>query len=82
MNTRDSFLIGFILGAVSFCVLIHVVLHVIVKKETPVKASQHIKTEYFLEVSEDSIWVENVSTHRVYGGTYNQLDSLINVDNL
>lgn len=42
----------------------------------------NIDIEYYLEVSEDSIWVENVSTHRVYGGTYTQLDSLINVDNL
>lgn len=42
----------------------------------------NIDIEYYLEVSEDSIWVENVSTHRVYGGTYKQLDSLINVDNL
>lgn len=42
----------------------------------------NIDIEYYLEVSEDSIWVENVSTHRVYGGTYNQLDSLILKDNL
>lgn len=42
----------------------------------------NIDIEYYLEVSEDSIWIENYNTHRVYGGTYNQLDSLINVDNL
>jgi len=41
----------------------------------------NIDIEYYLEVSEDSIWIENVSSHRVYGGTYTQLDSLINVDN-
>jgi hypothetical protein len=48
MSNRDSFLIGFILGCVSFSILIHVVLHVIVKKETPAKASKHIKTDYSL----------------------------------
>lgn len=42
----------------------------------------NIDIEYYLEVSEDSIWVENVQSHRVYGGTYSQLDSLISVDNL
>jgi hypothetical protein len=42
----------------------------------------NIDIEYYLEVSEDSIWIENVSSHRVYGGTYTQLDSLINLDNL
>ena len=41
----------------------------------------NIDIEYYLEVSEDSIWIENVSSHRVYGGTYTQLDSLITVDN-
>ena len=42
----------------------------------------NIDIEYYLEVSEDSIWIENYNTHRVYGGTYTQLDSLINIDNL
>ena len=42
----------------------------------------NIDIEYYLEVSEDSIWIENYNTHRVYGGKYSQLDSLINVDNL
>lgn len=41
----------------------------------------NIDIEYYLEVSEDSIWIENVSSHRVYGGTYTQLDSLITIDN-
>jgi hypothetical protein len=42
----------------------------------------NIDIEYYLEVSEDSIWVENIKSHRVYGGKYSQLDSLISVDNL
>jgi hypothetical protein len=42
----------------------------------------NIDTEYYLEVSQDSIWIENYSTHKVYGGKYSNLDSLINLDNL
>jgi hypothetical protein len=41
----------------------------------------NIDIEYYLEVSEDSIWVENVESHRVYGGKFSQLDSLISKDN-
>lgn len=52
------------------------------KKPVQIKtAKSSIKVEYYLEVSEDSIWIENASSHRVYGGKYSQLDSLINVDN-
>jgi len=81
MKSNDSFLIGFILGCVSFSILIHVILHVIVKKETPAKASKHIKTEYFLEVSENNIKVESLQGN-VYQGTYSDLDSIISMDNL
>jgi hypothetical protein len=42
----------------------------------------NIDIEYYLEVSEDSVWIENYNTHKVYGGTYAQLDSLILIDNL
>jgi hypothetical protein len=42
----------------------------------------NIDIEYYLEVSQDSIWIENYSTHKVYGGKYSNLDSLINLDNL
>ena len=42
----------------------------------------NIDIEYYLEVSEDSVWIENYNTHKVYGGTYTQLDSLILIDNL
>lgn len=41
----------------------------------------NIDIEYYLEVSEDSIWIENTISHRVYGGTYTQLDSLVTIDN-
>jgi hypothetical protein len=38
----------------------------------------NIDIEYYLEVSEDSIWVENVTSHRISGGKHSDLDSLIN----
>ena len=42
----------------------------------------NIDIEYYLEVSEDSIWVEGVESKRVYSGKYKDLDSLIILDNL
>ncbi len=42
----------------------------------------NIDIEYYLEVSEDSIWVEGVSSKKVYSGKYSDLDSLIIKDNL
>ncbi len=57
--------------------------------ESPADISQdwsdvggNIDIEYYLEVSEDSIWIENYNTHKVYGGKYSDLDSLILIDNL
>jgi hypothetical protein len=46
------------------------------------KIGGNLDIEYYLEVSEDSIWIENYKTKRVYGGKYSDLDSLIKVDNL
>ena len=42
----------------------------------------NIDIEYYLEVSEDSIWVEGVDSKKVYSGKYSDLDSLILIDNL
>ena len=42
----------------------------------------NVDIEYYLEVSEDSIWVEGVESKRVYSGKYKDLDSLITLDNL
>jgi len=42
----------------------------------------NIDIEYYLEVSEDSIWVEGVDSKKVYSGKYADLDSLILIDNL
>ncbi len=88
MKTRDSFVVGILVGAVAFCLITVIVNYAYSASRVPGKQSQdwknvggNIDIEYYLEVSEDSIWVENVSSHRVYGGTYTQLDSLITIDN-
>lgn len=47
-------------------------------RETPVKG---IDREYYLEVSQDSIWVES-RYGKIYSGKYSDLDSLITIDNL
>lgn len=58
------------------------------ENHTPIKAYEdvtiggNIDIEYYLEVSEDSIWVESVNTKKVYSGKYSDLDSLIIQDNL
>jgi hypothetical protein len=56
------------------------------KNHNPVKHSYkdvggNINIEYYLEVSEDSIWVEGVDSKKVYSGKYSDLDSLIAQDN-
>jgi hypothetical protein len=85
----DNLVIGIIIGAVSFLVLQYVLVHVFKFPVNDPNATQsykdvggNIDIEYYLEVSEDSIWVENVQSHKVYGGTYSELDSLIQADNL
>jgi hypothetical protein len=57
------------------------------KNHNPVKHSYkdvggNVNIEYYLEVSEDSIWVEGVDSKKVYSGKYSDLDSLIIQDNL
>jgi hypothetical protein len=86
MKTRnyDLIVIGILIGTVS-TVLIDVLLSFMFslsrEDNTPGNVSRHIETDYFLEVSDDSIKVE--STYgAVYHGKYSDLDSLINVDNL
>ena len=41
----------------------------------------NIDIEYYLEVSEDSIWVEGVESKKVYSGSYDNLRELIIKDN-
>jgi hypothetical protein len=93
MKTRiyDSFVIGILVGAVSFCVIQVILSYTYASSvtKTPEKVSQdytdvggNIDIEYYLEVSEDSIWVEGVDSKKVYSGKYSDLDSLIIQDNL
>ena len=91
-KSNDYILIGIIIGIVSFSLLQYILVHVI---STPVReiyppenvpkdwtdVGGNIDIEYYLEVSEDSVWIENYNTHKVYGGKYSQLDSLIIIDN-
>ena len=92
IKEKDYFVIGVIVGALLFVVLQYVLVH-FVYTDKDVKDSQNtsknwsdvggnIDIEYYLEVSEDSIWVEGVESKRVYSGKYKDLDSLIILDNL
>ena len=92
IKEKDYFVIGVIVGALLFVVLQYVLVH-FVYPDKDVKDSQNtsknwsdvggnIDIEYYLEVSEDSIWVEGVESKRVYSGKYKDLDSLIILDNL
>ena len=89
---KDYFVIGLIVGALLFITLQYVLVHFIYPNKD-VKDSQktsqnytdvggNIDIEYYLEVSEDSIWVEGVTSKKVYSGKYSDLDSLIIKDNL
>jgi len=84
----DYLVIGIIIGALSFCLIQYLLVHVIGvgQTKTPEKdytsVGGNIDIEYYLEVSEDSIWVEGVDSKKVYSGKYADLDSLINADNL
>jgi hypothetical protein len=86
MKTKsyDQLVIGILIGTVA-SVLIDVLLSYAFystrEKNPPAIVSKHIETDYFLEVSDDSIKVESTYGD-VYYGKYSDLDSLINVDNL
>lgn len=81
-RTYDNIVIGIIIGAVLFCLIQYVAIHVLkIPVKDPNARVPKIKVEYYLEVSQDSIWVESQSG-RVYSGKYSDLDSLISVDNL
>ena len=92
IKEKDYFVIGVIVGALLFVALQYVLVHFIYPNKD-VKDSQktsqnwknvggNIDIEYYLEVSEDSIWVEGVTSKKVYSGKYSDLDSLITKDNL
>jgi len=91
MKTRnyDLLVIGIMIGTLA-TVLIDVLLSFMFslsrEDKTPEKSYKavggNIDIEYYLEVSEDSIWVEGVDSKKVYSGKYADLDSLVNADNL
>ena len=91
MKTRnyDLLVIGIMIGTIS-TVLINVLLSFAFSLDRESKSPEksykdvggNIDIEYYLEVSEDSIWVEGVQSKKVYSGKYSDLDSLITADNL
>ena len=70
----------YFLTGVLFSLIVYTVFYSIgkTKRKTPVKG---IDQEYYLEVSQDSIWVES-RYGKIYSGKYTDLDSLITIDNL
>lgn len=70
----------YFLYGVLFSLIVYTVFYSIGKtdRKTPVKG---IDREYYLEVSQDSIWVES-KYGKIYRGKYSDLDSLITIDNL
>jgi hypothetical protein len=89
MKINDSFIIGVITGSLVFLLLSYLLVHVVGvsngETKTPgnyTDVGGNIDIEYYLEVSEDSIWVEGVQSKKVYSGKYSDLDSLITADNL
>jgi len=84
----DNLVIGIIIGALSFYILQYILVHVVgmslTESKTPASYKDvggNIDIEYYLEVSEDSIWVEGVQSKKVYSGKYSDLDSIILLDN-
>lgn len=61
-------------------ILICVIVQYIIESRKDPVPQLTIKCEYYLEVSEDSIWIES-QAGKVYTGKYADLDSLISVDN-
>ena len=88
IKEKDYFVIGVIAGALLFVVLQYVLVHFIFPENSQNTSQNYtdvggnIDIEYYLEVSEDSIWVEGVQSKKVYSGKYSDLDSLIIQDNL
>jgi hypothetical protein len=75
MKLIQTFFMGFA-ASMLLCVL---VAYILKSRKEPVPRLA-IKCEYYLEVSEDSIWIES-QEGRVYTGKYTDLDSLISEDN-
>ena len=80
----DSFVIGYILGLVSACVLAYTLVHVVGDNSSPENTTQYeqqVKPEYYLEIDSDSVFIEN-RYGDVYRGQLSDIDSIIVYDNL
>ena len=80
----DSFVIGYILGLVSACVLAYTLVHVVGDNSSPENTTQYeqqVKPEYYLEIDSDSVFIEN-RYGDVYRGQLSDIDSIIIYDNL
>ena len=75
MKLIQTFFMGFAASTL-LCVLVAYILE---SRKEPVP-KHAIKCEYYLEVSEDSIWIES-QKGLIYSGIYTDLDSLISEDN-
>jgi hypothetical protein len=75
MKLIQTFFMGFAASTL-LCVLVASILE---SRKEPVPRLA-VKCEYYLEVSEDSIWIES-QEGLVYSGIYTDLDSLICEDN-
>jgi len=69
----------FFMGFASCALLCAIIASILESRKEPVPRPA-IKCEYYLEVSEDSIWVES-QEGLIYSGKYTDLDSLICEDN-
>jgi len=69
----------FFMGFASCALLCAIIASILESRKEPVPRPA-IKCEYYLEVSEDSIWIES-QEGLVYSGKYTDLDSLICEDN-
>jgi len=67
------------MGFASCALLCAIIASILESRKEPVPRPA-IKCEYYLEVSEDSIWVES-QEGLIYSGKYTDLDSLICEDN-
>lgn len=75
MKLLQTFFMGFAAGTL----ICFIAAYILESRKEPVP-KHAIKCEYYLEVSEDSIWVES-QEGLVYSGIYTDLDSLICEDN-
>ena len=80
----DAFVMGYILGLISACVLAYTLVHVVGDNSSPENTTQYelqLKPEYYLEIDGDSVFIEN-RYGDMYSGKFEDMDSIILYDNL